>query len=263
VGPAATPGSNEPGPVHVHGLGVNPADRALYIATHTGLWRASAESRTAERVSDSRQDTMGFTVVGRDHFLGSGHPDLKQMREKNLPPHLGLIRSRDAGRSWETVSLLGHADFHVLRAAGRRVFGVDASTGRFLVSDNGGKSWQDRATPAPLFDLAVNPRAPVQMIGVTEQGIFGSRDGGRSWHRRADGPIGLLAWDRNAVYAVDGSGSVHISDDAGRRWRRVGDINGEPAALLADGGKLYAALHDGRVVVSADGGRTFVPRVDA
>ena len=27
----------DPGPVHVHGLGVNPADGALFIATHTGL----------------------------------------------------------------------------------------------------------------------------------------------------------------------------------------------------------------------------------
>jgi hypothetical protein len=27
----------DPGPVHVHGLGINPADEALFIATHTGL----------------------------------------------------------------------------------------------------------------------------------------------------------------------------------------------------------------------------------
>jgi hypothetical protein len=32
----------DPGPVHVHGLGVNPADGALFIATHTGLYRVDA-----------------------------------------------------------------------------------------------------------------------------------------------------------------------------------------------------------------------------
>ncbi len=32
------------GPVHVHGLGVDPADGALFIATHTGLWRSPKAS---------------------------------------------------------------------------------------------------------------------------------------------------------------------------------------------------------------------------
>ena len=31
----------EPGPVHVHGLGVNPADGALFVATDTGLFRVA------------------------------------------------------------------------------------------------------------------------------------------------------------------------------------------------------------------------------
>ena len=45
-------------------------------------------------------DTMGLIVVGRRRFLGSGHPDLRD----DLPPFLGLIDSRDAGRSWRAVS---------------------------------------------------------------------------------------------------------------------------------------------------------------
>jgi hypothetical protein len=52
-----------PGPVHVHGLGVNPSDGALFIATHTGLFRAADGDGTAVRVGGSFQDTMGFTVV--------------------------------------------------------------------------------------------------------------------------------------------------------------------------------------------------------
>src|SRR5687768_7073255 len=34
------PRVGDPGPVHVHGLGVNPKDGALFVATHTGLFRA-------------------------------------------------------------------------------------------------------------------------------------------------------------------------------------------------------------------------------
>jgi hypothetical protein len=93
----------DPGVVHVHGLGRNPADGALMIATHTGLFRVGPKEQTAERVAGLYQDTMGFTVVGPDHFLGSGHP--ASVRED--PPYLGLIESRDAGRTWRPISLRG------------------------------------------------------------------------------------------------------------------------------------------------------------
>ena len=59
--------------VHVHGLGVNPADDQLYVATHTGLFRLDGE--TPVRIADRYQDTMGFTVAGQNRFLGSGHPE--------------------------------------------------------------------------------------------------------------------------------------------------------------------------------------------
>jgi hypothetical protein len=70
-----TPEVSDPGPIHVHGLGINPADGALFVATHTGLFRAGPGERSAKRVVDRFQDTMGFTVTGPDRFLGSGHPD--------------------------------------------------------------------------------------------------------------------------------------------------------------------------------------------
>jgi hypothetical protein len=54
---------------------------------------------------------MGFTIVGPDSFLSSGHPDGRD----RLPSFLGLIRSDDGGRSWRPVSLLGERDFHVAR----------------------------------------------------------------------------------------------------------------------------------------------------
>src|SRR5687768_187039 len=63
-----TTASADPGQVHIHGLGVNPSDGSVLIATHTGLFRAAPGSEAAERVGDSYQDTMGFAIVGPDHF---------------------------------------------------------------------------------------------------------------------------------------------------------------------------------------------------
>ena len=80
---------------HVHGLGISPTDGSLHVATHTGTYRINGEG-PVERVGKTAQDTMGFTVVGPNHFLGSGHPDAAGFRQ-GKPPRLGLIESTDAG----------------------------------------------------------------------------------------------------------------------------------------------------------------------
>lgn len=175
--------SEDPGPVHVHGLGVNPADGALFIATHTGLYRLDEGEGKAERVGGDRyQDTMGFTIVGPNRFLGSGHPDINEAREQGLPPLLGLIESTDSGESWEPVSLLGEADFHVLRSVGKRVYGYDATNARLLVSADRGRAWDDVKEPGPIVDLAVDPtnrkRIVAASAGGLAEGLFESRDGG-------------------------------------------------------------------------------------
>ena len=248
-------------PVHVHGLGVDPADGALFIATHTGLFRAAEGESQAKRVGDRRQDTMGFTVVGPHRFLGSGHPDLRD----DLPPLLGLIGSSDAGASWETVSLLGEADFHVLRYSGERVYGYDSSGDRLLTSGDRGGSWQETAKPGPLLDLAIDPAEPdhviVTTLGGAREGLFESVDAGENWTSVSEA-IGLLAWSAgDSLYLVSGDGQVFASRDGGRTLDPRGQIGGEPAALLADDeDELFVALHDGTIQRSTDGGATWTVR---
>jgi photosystem II stability/assembly factor-like uncharacterized protein len=242
----------------VHGLGVDPADDALFIATHTGLFRVAEGESKAKRVGDRYQDTMGFTVVGPHRFLGSGHPDLRD----DLPPLLGLIGSSDAGASWEPVSLLGEADFHVLRFSGGRIYGYDSSRDRLLTSADRGGTWQETAKPGQLVDLAIDPAEPdhivVSTLGGAQEGLFESRDGGESW-TPVSKTVGLLAWSATAgLYLVSRDGRVFASRNAGRTIDRRGQIDGEPAALLADGeDELFVALHDGTIQHSADAGATW------
>jgi hypothetical protein len=252
-GPVA--GVGDPGPIHVHGLGVNPADGALFVATHTGLFRAALGQSQARRVGDRFQDTMGFTVTGPDRFLGSGHPDGRE----RLPPFLGLLRSTDAGRSWDPVSLLGKRDFHVLEAAGDRIYGYGADfesrEANLLVSDNGGRRWQQRTPPEPLHSLAIDPDDPDSVVASGEKGIYSSGDAGRGWRPLTD-QAGLLAWPRaDALFLVRLDGSVARSTDRGRSWNQAGQTNGHPAALESAGDMLYVALHDGTIKRSADEGQ--------
>ena len=250
----------DPGPIHVHGLGVNPRDQALFIATHTGLFRAAAGETRSRRVADRYQDTMGFTVTGPDEFLGSGHPDGRE----GLPPFLGLIRSTDAGRSWQPVSLLGERDFHVLEAAGTRVYGYgsdfETREAGLLVSDDGGRSWAERTVPEPLMSLAIDPHDPDRVVAAGERGAYASVDAGGGWRPLGDDG-GLLAWPKpNALFLVRLDGAVLMSGDAGRTWEEHGNAGGGPAAFEAVGGDLYVALHDGTIRRSTDGGRTWQDR---
>jgi hypothetical protein len=252
----------DPGPVHVHGLGIDPADGSLFIATHTGLFRVGKDARKAERVTDRYQDTMGFSIVGPSRFIGSGHPDA---RDRELPPLLGLIESTDAGRSWQPISLLGEADFHVLRSAGKRVYGYDASNDRLLASADAGRTWKELNKPAPIVDLAPAPRAPRRLIATAsdglDQGMYASSDGGRNWARLSY-KVGLLAWPtQDRLYLVDDAGKALVSSDGGRSLRPRGRIGGQPAALLAvTRDDLYVALHDGTIKRSTDGGLTWAVR---
>ena len=262
--PAERPKIGDPGPVHVHGLGIDPKDGALFLATHTGLFRVPAGEVTAERVGDRFQDTMGFTVVGPNTFLGSGHPDGRD----DLPPFLGLIRSDDGGRSWRSVSLLGERDFHVLESAGRRVygFGSDFETGEmgFLVSSDGGRTWAERDVPEPLISLALDRRDPDRIVASGPRRLYLSQNGGGRW-RQIDGPPGLVAWTDRLV-VIDAKGTVHVARAPGERPRAVSQIGGQPAALDTGpegDGELYVALHDGVIMQSRDGGASWSVRASA
>ena len=253
---SSLPVAEDPGLVHVHGLGINPRDGALYAATHTGLF--IVRDGSASRVADRYQDTMGFTVVGPDHFIASGHPDFQdpKLLKAGRPPLLGLVESRDAGRSWEPASLLGEVDFHVLEVAHGKVYGFDATGGRFMVSRDR-RRWQTRST-ASLFDFAVSPRDDELILATTERGLMRSADGGRHW-RSAGGPaVALLEWDRpEALWAVAGDGRLWLSADAGRTWERRGELGGPPEALLAQAGTLYAAVQEQGIRSSTDEGASW------
>jgi photosystem II stability/assembly factor-like uncharacterized protein len=251
------PSAAEPGPVHVHALGINPADRSLFIATHTGLFRLEPDAERAERVGDRYQDTMGFTVAGADHFLGSGHPDIRD----DLPPLLGLIESRDAGATWTPISLLGKVDFHALRLRGPLLIGYDATSGRVMISHDRGARWRSARPPEPLIDLVLDPKSDDRLLAAGESRLFSSADGGRTWEQLEDG-TGLLAWPRgDRLYLLDGGGRLWFSRDGGRRWQQRGHIGGRPAAFLATGTEgLFAATHEGEIKLSSDGGRSWTTR---
>lgn len=247
----------EPGVVHVHGLGINPADGRMYVATHFGLWRHE-DTGEVERVGDAHHDLMGFTVVGEDHFLASGHPIVAE----DLPPLLGLIETTDAGETWRSVSLLGSADFHALRAAHGQVYGWNATDGGVLVSTDG-QDWDRRSTHESLFDLVVSPEDPDRLVATAipspeELALERSDDGGRTWETVDEGPpVARLAWEeQDRLWGVGLDGAVWRSADGGDTWEQTGRAGGAPEAVL-DTGESLVVTAAGVTAESHDGGRSW------
>lgn len=239
--------------VHLHGIGLNPGDGQLYVAAHTGVLTAGPAGGLV-RVGDRFQDTMGFTVVGPDTFLGSGHPDLRE----DAPSSLGLIRSDDAAETWEPVSLYGEADLHAIVAAHDRIYAADATAGRLIVSTDQGRSWDPRGN-VELAAFAVDPFDPDVILGSDYAGgLQRSEDGGLTW-QPVDGPnVTTLAWDGEAgLIAAASEGDVYASEN-GVRWQDVGDLDGTGPVITIVDGIAWAATDGARILSSDDGGATWV-----
>ena len=236
---------------HVHGLGVDPADDVLYAGTHHGLVRISPDGELT-RIADRVQDFMGFTVVGPEHYLASGHPGVGQ----SGPGNLGLIETTDGGQSWKTLSLEGKADFHALDAADGAIYGY--SGGQLLVSEDG-VNWTDRGA-VRIADLAVDSSQPQRVLATSEQGLILSEDGGKTFKVVPDSPRLLLvdfSTDDSALaVGISPEGTIYASSDGGLTWEERGDAGGQPAALTVEGQDVYVAV-DGAILASTDGGATF------
>ncbi|MGV9280164.1 F510_1955 family glycosylhydrolase [Streptomyces sp. NPDC003730] len=246
----------DPGTGHLHGLGVDPADGTVYAAGHHGVFRL--EGSTATRVADRYQDTMGFTVTGPSTFLASGHPGPAESGTR--PAHLGLIRSTDAGRTWQTVSAEGDADFHALEEAGDSLYGFDSLSERVWASTDEGRTWAKRATVAAL-DLASHPGSAATVWAATGTGLARSDDGARTFRPVSSAP-GLVAVEEpepGRLLALTADGRLVASRD-GRTWTEQGRLpaGGEGRVLTAVTAKrLLAADSADAVYESVDGGRTW------
>lgn len=234
---------------HVHGLGVDPADGRVYIATHNGLYTVT-KGEKPKLVGDRKDDFMGFTITGENTFIASGHGAPGSDR----PGNVGLIETKDAGRTWTSRSLSGEADFHSLDSAKGTVYGYEG--GRIRVS-SGLKSWDDLA-PLEALDLAVNP-AGDKLLATTAEGVATSTDGGRTFGKSAEPVQAFVSWPaEKSLFGIGTSGKLSSSADGGKSWKELTTVpGGQPQALTAvNADHVLAATMTG-VYESRDGGKTF------
>lgn len=192
--------------------------------------------------------------------------------------------STDAGETWEAVNGLPERGRAVAdKADGRMFYAVDFATGRFLVSNDGGRSFAASITTGLPADLSParprNRETPFPLVAeLGHRGrlwmnigpdIFHSNDGGRRW-RQTSGTVraDLFAIGRPApgqeaptLFVAGTAGGVRglfRSTDAGDRWTRIDDDAhrwGHRYRVLAGDPKRFGRLYvgtDGRGVLYGD-----------
>jgi len=267
---------------HVHGMAVDPKDlRVLYVATHGGLIRVTAGKQWAY-VGEDRSDYMGFTMhpEGKGVIFVSGHPDLRSGR----PNPMGVLVSRDGGRTWKTVALEGAADMHAMTFSrpedalyGWNVAGK--APGLYRVNLEGGNSQRLEARGLQqVLALAAHPREKGRLLAGTNQGLMASADGGAAWEAvpgaLAGVPVTALAYhpaDATRVYAYGFKASLGFvrSADGGMTWKATGfllsDRDGVVVIAPSPQGTdtVFIATVGGDILRSDDAGATWTPLAKA
>ncbi|WP_275099157.1 WD40/YVTN/BNR-like repeat-containing protein [Sedimenticola hydrogenitrophicus] len=250
---------------HFHGISVDPQTPGhLYLATHHGFYHVAPEG-SATRLSEDRNDYMGFTPHPRDVEIlyATGHP----ARGGNM----GFIRSNDGGKTWRQLSkgVGGPVDFHqmdVSRADPNQVYGV--YRGNLQHSVDGGDSWNIVArSPEGLVDIAASALDINRLYAATQQGLLRSDDGGRSWrnaHLFRQPATLVYTGPGGSIYAFMVGRGLLRADESKPGWRPLGPKWGDRYLLhLAEDPNnsehLYAIASDGEILVSQDASIAWAP----
>ncbi|MEV8134705.1 F510_1955 family glycosylhydrolase [Microbacterium aurantiacum] len=246
--PACTP-APPPGPVgdpdplgHVHAIA--PDGTGVLLGTHTGIYRIDEEGEATGPVGGYEFDAMGFTVTGGT-WLASGHPGSSTPPELGAP-NLGLIRSIDAGETWEPVAFTGTEDFHLITTDPTgTLYGIGSTMPSLRISIDAGATWTDGATLTGVAGLAASAEA---VYAATEEGLQTSTDGGVTFVAVADAPLlYTVAAADQTLAGVDTDGTVWRLAPAAT-WEQVGTATGRVQAIAATGEGLVLLVDDRGIV---------------
>ena len=122
----------------------------------------------------------------------------------------------------------GAADIRALAFDGDTLLAAGAT---LWTSPNGGGTWQERPAPAPVTSIATHPaRAGRVLVGMGQEGVAVSDDGGTSWSARDAGlaagevtALAVAAGNPDMLYATVRDDGLWKSEDAGKTWSFVMD----------------------------------------
>jgi hypothetical protein len=252
-------------PPYVNALEIEPDSGDFLLTTNRGFYRIDRDSDRVRPIqgrisAGDRRATVGTFLELAVEGPGRLIGSGHPDQEGALPAFLGFIRSDDEGKTWKVVSRLGDADLHKIVLKHDRMYAFDAVLSALLVSRDGGRTFTEEFTPRGLIvDFEVDPADPAHVVASNADELYRSTDTGASW-RPIDRRQGIrLVWPAaDRLYRALQDGAVEISADGGETWKPAGRVDGEPYKFKAVGAdELYLALSDGTIMHTTDGARTW------
>lgn len=267
---------------HVHGLAYT-KDDSIYMASHEGLITTKDQGEKWSVVGDTDFDFMGFQILSDGTMLTSGHPG----PNTDLPDPLGLMESKNNGEAWNSKSLLGEVDFHILAANESNpnlLFGViqmetgDYKTGIYKSTDKG-ENWVNVNSTGlsedlhGIYTLLSLPNDENVLLAGTNQGVYRSEDGGKTW-KVTDGKRLITAFtvkpgtSELVSYSITKEEvGMMISKDNGVTWEKTGlDLGKDAVAYFAihpeQPKKMAAITFENNLLISEDGGQNWETLMD-
>lgn len=267
---------------HVHGLAYT-KDDSIYMASHEGLIQTKNQGEAWSFVGGVDFDFMGFHVQSDGTMLTSGHPGPLS----DLPNPLGLMESKNNGENWESKSLVGEVDFHVLTSNDSNpdlLFGIiQMESGKYesgiYKSTDKGENWDKiNSTGLPkdlhgVYSLLSMPNDEKVMLAGTNEGVLRSEDGGETWknveNTRLITALSTIPGTADLIsYSItEGDAGVMVSKDNGVTWEKRGlDLGQDAVAYFAihpeDTDKLAVVSFENNLLISEDGGQNWESLMD-
>ncbi len=232
------------------------------VAAYEGIFTVS-ENGVIEKISKN----SGALVEVAQHptipnlFIGSG---FKGKSEK-----LGVIRSKDGGKSWAKISN-GDGEAVVFTAIDFSQSNPDVVYGaepeQLQKSEDGGLTWKKIGKfPAPMFDLAVSKSNPGTIFAATRNGLYVSRDSGKKWkldHAEGKSVTMISVTSSGKRYAFVYQVGLVVAEPGSSTWTTISsDYSGRALmefAISPSNPNLWLASSDtGAGFVSKDQGKTW------
>jgi photosystem II stability/assembly factor-like uncharacterized protein len=238
----------------------------VYAVTRTaGFFRSIDRGETWQFVADfpNRLEVRAIAVDPHDEqrlFVTAWVPSPSFT-------YVGLFRSEDGGRHWQSVSLPPRVIVNDLAFDPETPGVVYAATSRGLFrSRNGGDTWVRIALTGTIEKVAVALSDPdvllVSLVQESSRKTWRSTDGGETFTEVLARGTASFVFDPaqpQRVYGLDVT-SVFVSDDLGASWT-VNSSSGWSfrALVVLPSGVLLAGGYEQGVRRSTDDGATWVP----
>lgn len=232
---------------HIHGVKV--FGKKILMPTHEGLYRYNA-ANSMKLVPGPIFDVMGLGIY-KTTLYASGHPGAKS----NFAEPVGLISSKDGGKSWKQISLRGQVDFHMLEVGKFDFYGVDSGSGQLMHSGDKGKSWK-KLGPNKFSDIAPQSTKRGAAYALLDGALLQTVDGfATTVAIKSEMKWRSIEAVGSTLYGASGR-DIYQSIDGAVSWKKIASFSNEVSSISANS-KLLVAIAGDTIFVSRDAGKSF------